>query len=179
LACLALPGCDSEPPRAPAATAEERARAVLAPLKQGLMNELTRALEGGPENALDVCRLRAPEIAAAAGGEGIRVGRTSHRLRNPDNAPEPWIAPLLAAYVAEPSKREPALVPLDGDRLGYVEPITVQPLCLPCHGVDLAPAVRDKLAELYPEDGATGFATGDFRGLFWVVLPREPPAGGG
>lgn len=175
-----LAGCGAPPPpTAPAVSVGERARAALGPLKQNLMGELTRALVAGPENAIDVCRLRAPEIAAASGGEGLRLGRTSHRLRNPANAPEPWVEPLLAAWVADPARRQPTVVPVGDAEVGYVEPILVQPLCLPCHGSGIAPTVRDKLAELYPEDRATGFEAGDFRGLFWVVLPREPRGAAG
>ena len=45
----------------------------------------------------------------------------------------------------------------------------------------LAPCIRPaeldaelkRLAELYPADQAIGFADGDFRGLFWAVVPPE------
>jgi len=37
----------------------------------------------------------------------------------------------------------------------------------------LAPDLKAKLAELYPNDQATGYAAGDLRGVFWVELPRE------
>ncbi|MBW2376809.1 MAG: DUF3365 domain-containing protein [Deltaproteobacteria bacterium] len=49
----------------------------------------------------------------------------------------------------------------------------MQPLCVTCHGAELPPDLRARLAELYPEDQATGYAAGDFRGVFWVELPRE------
>ncbi len=73
-------------------------------------------------------------------------------------------------------------MPIGDGRVGYVEPITVQPLCLGCHGSTLAPGIADELNELYPDDRATGFAAGDFRGLFWVEfpapeqVPRSPSA---
>ena len=43
-------------------------------------------------------------------------------------------------------------------------------LCLTCHGLDdtLEPEVRHRLAELYPDDAATGFSRGDLRGAFVV-----------
>ena len=55
--------------------------------------------------------------------------------------------------------------------LGYVEPIRIEALCLNCHGETLTEPVQARLAELYPEDRATGFADGDLRGLFWAVVP--------
>jgi hypothetical protein len=62
-------------------------------------------------------------------------------------------------------------VELSDTRLGYVEPIFLQPVCLTCHGETLAPDVASRIEELYPDDQATGFAVGDFRGLFWVEYP--------
>ena len=47
--------------------------------------------------------------------------------------------------------------------------IPTQPLCLACHGQEIAPPVAEKLAELYPGDKATGFEEGDLRGAFVVV----------
>lgn len=153
------------------------ARAALTPLKTELMGKLAAALkEGGPVHAIEVCRLEAPAIAADAGEKsGIELGRTSHKLRNPTNAPRPWVKPILDELVASPP--EPGsfrTVSLEDGRLGYLEPIFVNPLCLQCHGEEIAPKVRTALREKYPEDQATGFAPGAFRGLFWAEVP--PPA---
>jgi len=40
-----------------------------------------------------------------------------------------------------------------------------------CHGPSVAPALAARIAQHYPEDEATGFEEGDFRGLFWVTMP--------
>jgi hypothetical protein len=61
-------------------------------------------------------------------------------------------------------------VALGGGRHGYVEPIVMQPLCVTCHGEEIAEPLRQRIAELYPEDRATGFRVGELRGLFWVEL---------
>jgi hypothetical protein len=152
-----------------------RGQAILAPFKSALQSALREGLaEEGPVHAIGVCRDDAPQLAARASTGGVRVGRTSHRLRNPRNAPEPWMEPLLAHYLEDPEARAPRTVSLEGGRAGYVEPIFVQAPCLACHGESLAPGVAERLAELYPEDRATGFAIGDFRGLFWAQLPAEP-----
>ncbi|MFA9471730.1 MAG: DUF3365 domain-containing protein, partial [Deltaproteobacteria bacterium] len=95
------------------------------------------------------------------------------RLRNPSNAPKPWMQPFLQVYETDPERREPGVVLIDDKTVGYVEPIFLQPLCVTCHGAELAPDLKAKLGELYPEDQATGYAAGDFRGVFWVELPRE------
>jgi len=169
----ALFACAPQPP--PGAEWRDRGAAVVAPFKQQLVKELTAALEqGGPERAIDVCRVRAPEIAREAGSESVEVGRTSHRLRNPANAPRKWVEPLLSEYVADPAQKEPRTVWLDSGDVGYVEPIFTAPLCLTCHGDALAPAVEARIRERYPSDQATGFQQGELRGLFWVELAAQP-----
>jgi hypothetical protein len=158
---------------APATEAPAAARGaeLLLPFKQQLQAALAAGLAEGPVGAIGVCRDRAPQIAADLSVGGVRMGRTSHRLRNPANAPPAWTEPLLARYLVSLEARTPAAVPIGDGRAGYVEPITVQPLCLGCHGSTLAPGIADRLTELHPGDQATGFAAGDFRGLFWVEFP--------
>lgn len=164
-------GDEGSSPSAPDAAVRTRAAAAVARLKQSLVAELTAAIAaGGPENAIEVCRVRAPELARAAGEPGLRIGRTSHKLRNPANAAPDWVAPLLARHVSGEAIGEPIVVPLDGGRTGYVEPLLTAPMCLACHGESIAPAVAAKLAALYPEDRATGFRAGELRGLAWVEL---------
>ncbi len=144
---------------------------ILRPFKHQLQAALRQGLAEGPVQALRVCRLEAPRIASALSTEDVRVGRTSHKLRNPRNAPKPWMAPLLAEYRANPKQAQPKTVALEDGRVGYAEPIFVQPPCLTCHGEDIPQPVRERLAELYPEDRATGFRSGDFRGMFWAEFP--------
>ncbi|MDX1649616.1 MAG: DUF3365 domain-containing protein [Myxococcota bacterium] len=155
--------------------AEERARErgaeVVASFEQAMRAALQQALARGPVEAIAVCRERAPEIARRLSREGVRVGRTSHRLRNPANAPPAWVEPLLASYVAEP-QQEPQVVPLDAGGHGYVQPIFTAPPCLTCHGASVPPPVAERIRALYPEDRATGFGAGELRGLFWVELPE-------
>ena len=148
-----------------------RAQANLLPFKQELKAALVGALGEGAESSIQICREQAPEIAASVGEAGVTMGRTSHRLRNPNNAPEPWMEPLLAAYVENPENAEPRAVDLGGGTFGYVEPIYVESFCLSCHGITIAPEVEAKIQELYPQDEARGFRVEDFRGMFWVKLP--------
>jgi hypothetical protein len=53
----------------------------------------------------------------------------------------------------------------------YLRAISTGPLCLACHGRELAPQVRDVIDELYPHDRARGYAPGEVRGAFSVVWP--------
>ena len=146
----------------------ERGDKALSPFKKGLMGALIEGLEDGPEAAIEVCQIVAPEIAEEVSSAGVELGRTSHKLRNKRNAPRDWIQPLLDGYVATPGKTEPEVVQLEGGGAGYVEPIFVKRICLACHGSSLSPDVASCIDEHYPRDRARGFEEGDFRGLFWV-----------
>jgi hypothetical protein len=149
--------------------------AILVPYKQQLMGALKAGLADGPDAAIDACRVQAPAIAASLSVDHTRIGRTSHRLRNPENAGPDWATAVLEAYLEQPGDWAPQIVALDAGQAGYVEPIVTQPLCLACHGSDLAPPVATALAEHYPEDLATGFGAGDLRGVFWVSFtPADP-----
>ncbi len=148
------------------------AEAVL-PFKRSLKGALVSGLEDGPVAAISTCRVEAPRLAAEASLGGVKVGRASGKLRNPSNAAKPWMQSILDVYETDPERREPAVVAIDKNTVGYAEPIFMQPLCVTCHGATLAPDLQMKLSELYPTDQATGYAAGDFRGIFWAELPRN------
>ena len=166
-------GAAPQPGDFPAAAA--RAQEALVPFKQSLMQALKQGMsEGGPVTAIDKCQLEAPVIAATLSTADIHVGRSSHKLRNPGNAPTDWQQAAIDHYLANPEDRAPQTYSLAKGLRGYVEPIIAQPLCLACHGTNLSPDVSKVLAEKYPHDQATGFKEGELRGIFWVTLPAEP-----
>ncbi|UCF67863.1 MAG: DUF3365 domain-containing protein [Acidobacteriota bacterium] len=168
-------GCAEQPPPEriePVGQADlEHARAALVPFKQQLVKELTAGLAAGTDQAIEVCKVKAPRIASSLSVGGVAMGRTSHKLRNPHNAAAPWLEPLLEDYVSAKGAAQPRAVRLEDDRFGYVEPIYVKSACLICHGGEIDEKVALELEKLYPQDRATGFEVGDFRGLFWVTMP--------
>ncbi len=109
---------------------------------------------GGPEGAIEVCRVKAPELARAASLEsGWTVRRVSLRNRNPKAVPDAWERAALEEF----DRRAAA-----GDRTQ-------------CHGPadKLSPAVTAQLKALYPDDRATGYKVGDIRGA--MTLSRPAP----
>jgi hypothetical protein len=152
--------------------ATRRGAERLAPFKKNLMEALRSGLEAGPVSAIEVCQVQAPAIAASLSVDGVRVGRSSHRLRNPSNTPPDWVAPIMDEYRASGSTPSPRAVALGDGRTGYVEPIILQPLCVTCHGNNVPADVQARIDELYPEDEATGFDVGDLRGVFWLEYPE-------
>ena len=155
------------------ATERPRVNEVLLPFKQQLQKALVSGMNEGVVEAISACKTEAPEIAKSLSKSGIYIGRTSHRLRNLDNASPVWVEPILNTYLTNDTDREPRDVLLPGGRTGYVEPIIVQPLCTACHGEAITREVTTRINELYPEDRAIGFKVGDLRGVFWVELPVE------
>lgn len=148
----------------------QRALAAKNALFSGLLETLQASLkEHGHADSLGVCKHEAPRLAAEVSRDlGLRIGRTSHRLRNPRNAVPAWAAPVVQDQRVALSMAHSS----DGE-LGVLLPIVLADTCLPCHGADdqLAPGVAAALAREYPDDRATGFAEGELRGWFWVEVP--------
>ncbi len=154
------------------------ARAISQKFGTELRAALEKALtDKGPAAAIGVCRDEAPRIAARLSAEsGAAVARTSLRVRNPRNAPQPWQRADLEAFekrLASGSKPDELehfeARPNGGAR--YMKAIITQPLCLACHGEAIAPDVARALEADYPRDKATGFKVGDLRGAFSIEWP--------
>lgn len=118
-----------------------------------------------------MCAERAPAIAAEVARErGVRIGRTSTRLRNPANRAPAWARERITDGALPP---EPSIETLPDGGVHALFPIPAAGLCMPCHGDRGAidSGVRGALAARYPDDRATGYAPGDLRGWFWVEAP--------
>lgn len=174
LACcllLLLPGALSASQTDTALPLQQATR-LIEQFESQLKSHLMAGLQQGPVQAIAICREQAPDIARQLSTNGITIGRTSHKLRNPGNATPAWVAPLLERYQQLSKPAAPSHVILDNGDVGYVKPIYIKPPCLTCHGQHLSPELNQQLQTLYPKDAASGFSTGDFRGLFWVRLPQ-------
>ncbi len=144
-------------------------------LFSSLLEELMASMsENGPVRSIKVCKTRAPEVSLGVGQDsGVRIGRTSFQLRNPDNQPPDW----AASFVADQVDRE-INVELPDEALGVLLPIHLKSTCVVCHGPDqqLMPDLKAAIVSSYPDDEATGFVEGDLRGYFWVEVPRQEKA---
>lgn len=148
----------------------EAADRAIAALKERLMPRLIAAMEkGGPEQAVEVCSEVAQKLTDQVTKEtGVTVGRTSHKLRNPKNAPPPWARPFVESSKGKKAADASAVAVRTKAGLGVLRPIPVGGACLGCHGSDLPEPVRVYLAQKYPADQATGFTEGELRGWFWA-----------
>lgn len=139
-------------------------------LGKTLVTALTKSVsEDGFKDSIEFCRGAAPDIAEKMGTRyGVKIGRTSHKLRNPENTPPDWAADA----VANQTEQQTAFIGPHG-AFGVLSPIPTSDLCVNCHGEkdQLAEGVPEALTKHYPKDQATGFAAGDLRGWFWVEVP--------
>lgn len=171
---------------ASSAHADDRARAeaATADLGQQLRAALVARIDAaGPVAAINFCHDQAPTIAAdVAQKHGVRIGRTSLRVRSPANAPVPWQQSVLQDFAAQAQAGTPPqqlryvsseALP-EGISLRYMQGIGTEAACLACHGQTLAEPVAQAIGARYPGDTATGFREGQLRGAFWVEVPNAP-----
>ncbi len=112
---------------------------------------------GGPANAIGVCSVAAPKIAAdKSAAKQMATGRTSLKLRQPNNKPDAWeMQQLLRFEERKAAGENPATIEFaeyvetGGQRVfRYMKAIPTAELCLACHGGTLVPEVTAKLKEL-------------------------------
>jgi hypothetical protein len=177
-AVMAQPG----PARNESAMQETRdiAAAMLKELSQTLQ---TAMADGGPLNAIGVCKTKAPEIAMNLSMKNqVQVYRVGTRARNPDmGTPNEWQTKALEKFQSRLASGDKAYdieyveVIKTGAydlELRYAKPIVLQPMCTACHGSpeQISPEVKDKLAKLYPNDKAVNYKPGELRGA--VIVTR-------
>ena len=168
--CSATIQADNDPH-----TLSAQSREIIKTFSKRLQNELQQAMaNGGPVNAIDVCKVKAPAIAAALSTDGWIVRRTSLQVRNPLNAPDDFERKFLQDF-ADKKASGWAIENLayykmreygDASEFRYMKAIPTKAVCLTCHGQDIPADVRQKLNSAYPDDQARGYQAGDIRGAF-------------
>lgn len=156
-----------------------RAKQAAKTLAETLQNRVVAAIaNGGQAAAVAVCSTEARELTAKIAAEtGVRVGRSSLRLRNTANAGPEWVTAWLTTLGARRPDEIPPFTQITETSAGrvarFAKPIEVSGLCLGCHGPPekIDAEVQAMLAERYPADQATGYQAGDLRGALWAEAP--------
>ena len=150
----------------------EEARGVTQQFQQTLKQELQAAIKtGGLKKAVDVCSVRAPEVAEKMAAEtGWTIGRTSLKTRNQNNIPTAQEKTILEEFESRKSAGED-LAEMEwsqqqGTNMRYMKAIPMKGLCLSCHGTKVDASLKNHIKELYPRDTAIGFKADDIRGAF-------------
>jgi len=191
---VGLSACEKEAPPI-GQEAQDRvvqlAEPVVDELLRTLVTNLTQAMQdGGPVNAIEFCSLEAlPLTHSVESGSpgGLELKRTSFRYRNPLNAPDE-AEEMALLYFEEATLSGDPVPPsyvqrVSDEEFRYYRPLFLGEACLNCHGArdGLLPEVQAALDAKYPEDLATGYGPGDFRGVVRVSVPAsslEAEAGG-
>jgi hypothetical protein len=182
---LAIAAALAAAPLAAAETTQEdaeQARQLIKSFATTLQGELKAAMqEGGPVNAVGVCKEKAPAIAAGLSEEsGWEVGRTSLKTRNTAlNAPDAWETEVLEQFESRKANGESpkgmtyasVVDTEDGKMYRFMQAIPTQQVCLACHGESIALDLANALDEAYPDDQARGYSLGDIRGAFTLSKP--------
>jgi hypothetical protein len=133
---------------------------------------------GGPVAAIRVCNTQASPISRRVATEhDMALSRVSLQNRNPANAPNDWQTLVLEDFEKKYAAGKDITtlawsetVNTGGEQeFRFMKAIPTAAVCLNCHGTKIAPEVSQALADLYPEDRATGFSEGDIRGAFVVT----------
>lgn len=154
---------------------KERSIAAFAGLQKELGGALQKAVKTeGIAAAIASCRTLSPRIEAGKSTGEVRIRRISDRYRNPDHAPDPYEASILAQWKNDLAAGEkPGVLSAETDAgFRVMKPIIIgNGLCLQCHGApaEMNPDAAREIARLYPDDRATGYKLGDLRGAFTAV----------
>lgn len=154
---------------------KSEAQVLASDLKMSLMKNLSEKIaREGVVEAVPFCHGNVKKIGKNAAKERAskyEFGRTSHKIRNSGNAPQPWAIKYLdqfAGTMKSDTSERYIIHKLKDSKRVYLEPLYVEAKCLLCHGENVQKNVLAKIQELYPNDLATGFKLGEFRGFIWV-----------
>ena len=182
--CVAVPVSLAQPGPGRNENAMQETRDIASSMLKVLGQTLQAAMaNGGPENAIGVCKTQAPEIAQNLSTKHqLQVARVGPRARNAVmGQPNEWQALALKQFEArlasgdKPHDIEYVQLTKSGAydlELRYAKPIVMQAMCTACHGSteQITPSVKAKLEQMYPNDKAVDYKPGDLRGA--VVVTR-------
>ena len=154
----------------------ELSKTLFSELKQTMRNAMNT---GGPEKAIAVCSHRAQTITNGVSSKrtGLRIHRTSLRLRNQKNSPDAWEIKILEQFDARAAAGEGLDnmeyygVVGNGDSrvFRYMKAIPTSKPCMTCHGEFVSKDILQQIRDIYPLEQATGFKQGELRGAFSVT----------
>ncbi len=182
--CVAVPVSLAQPGPGRNENAMQETRDIASAMLKELGQTLQAAMaNGGPENAIGVCKTQAPEIAQNLSTKHqLQVARVGTRARNAVmGQPNEWQALALKQFEArlasgaKPHDIEFVQLTKSGAydlELRYAKPIVMQAMCTACHGSteQITPSVKAKLEQMYQNDKAVDYKPGDLRGA--VVVTR-------
>lgn len=136
--------------------------------------------EGGVPHAVRYCNTVAyPLVDSLSEVHNADIRRTSLLIRNPKDAPTTREREQLEAYASAKKAGDPlqpVVKAVSAEEIAFYAPISMQPLCLKCHGQlgeTLAEEDYAVIKEKYPSDEAIGYQAGDLRGMWSITFARD------
>jgi hypothetical protein len=132
----------------------------------------------GVSGAVKVCKVKAKGITSLYSRQDLTVSRISDKARNPANkidSEDSTIWNKVLEMAARHDSMSPVVVARNKE-VHYYKPILIQPICLSCHGQkgkEISSEVMQVIDSLYPSDLATGYKTGDLRGIWHLVFKNK------
>ncbi|MGG2396094.1 DUF3365 domain-containing protein [Pseudomonas sp. SH1-B] len=159
-----------------AAPWQNDAAAQISPFAEQLLGSVRQALAaGGPTAAVQACQVLAPQITDEHSQHAWQIGRTSLKVRNPNNAPDAWERSVLERFATAAANGTPIRELHYGEEVDgqyrYMQAIAVGEPCLACHGATISTEVGKVIDRYYPQDQARGYQTGELRGAFTLSRP--------
>ena len=157
--------------------ATEAIKTVGGKLKQNLSQKMKE--QGAAEAAL-FCSTSATDLAKEVSKtlpDGIKVKRITDKPRNPNNLANEEQLKVLQQIKSQIKNKDTSrlvIKQISPNRYQVYQPITMGGKCLTCHGDE---NIRNKnayeiISSKYPNDKATGYKEGDFRGAFLVDIVK-------
>lgn len=135
--------------------------------------------EKGTNGALSFCNTRAIPITDSMSAlYNAKIKRVSDKPRNPNNRAnqeELTQIDFFKAKLAAENEIEP-VVKENENNIQFYYPIITNGMCLQCHGVknkQIEKSTLVKLANLYPNDKATGYKENQVRGIWSIVFEKK------
>ncbi len=153
--------------------AEARSEGLADRFQNELLSVLIAAMAAeGPQGAIGVCSSIAPALAAQLSEEsGASVRRTALKTRNPAAEADATEQRVMESWGDAPlgeDGKPRRWMANEGGEYRYMRAIPTKPMCLVCHGQNIAPEVTVAIRAHYPQDQATGFALSQLRGAFSI-----------
>ncbi|MEX2595440.1 MAG: DUF3365 domain-containing protein [Salibacteraceae bacterium] len=147
--------------------------------KSVLGKNLMKALkEKGTIGALEFCNTQAMPLTDSMNSlHNVTIKRVSDRPRNKKNKANEEELEAIAFFKEEVKKGNQLKYIIHESEAAYrfYNPIVSNGMCLQCHGTigkELTPETNAAIKKRYPSDQATGYGSGEIRGIFSVIFPK-------
>ena len=138
--------------------------------QQTLLSNVAREMQsGGPVHAIDFCNLNASSLMDSLSKEyKVKISRVTSQARNPSNKASESEFGILNSLKESNSKD--TVVNLNDSHVYYKSIKLGMSTCLKCHGTsnDIDEKTMETIQDRYPNDQATNYQIGDFRGA-WKI----------